>query len=412
MRLLLVLVFSVWQITFAQDLNYVRYLVDTLCSPTLAGRGYVDNGLEKAADLIAAQFDSLGIAPLNDQRFQAFEHPVNTFPEAPTVEMDGHELQAGITFLVNGNSSELSGEFPIVHVDTSLIDRPEQIMLRTNSAYLVHPVSPENRDGASKRAGLIRELAAHVPVIDPIGKLTWSVGTAPFEHPVIEVDQDEVQWQLAETIALEVKNDFRENFESQNVLGWIESSEETDEYVVFTAHYDHLGKMGEALFPGANDNASGTAMLLDLARHFAQNPQPHHLLFIAFAGEEAGLVGSKYFVDNPLVPLEKINFLINLDLTGNGEDGITVVNGKMFEDDFHELAAINTEHDFLPKIRARGSAANSDHYWFSKNGVPAFFIYTHGDRKAYHDVYDVPETLEFGGYEGLFRLVAQFVMKR
>lgn len=393
----------------AQDLRYVNYLVDTLCSPSMAGRGYVDNGLKKSGDFLAAQFDSLGVDFLDGIRFQEFQHPVNTFPTHPVLRIDGKELVPGKDFLLNGSSTSLSGDFEVVQIDTTLLDNPGDIELTEGSIYVVHPVSANNRDGASKRAGLIRELAGLVPVIDPVEKLTWSVGTTTFAFPVIEVNQNNVTWKTAKTLDLSVQNEFIQNFSSRNVLGMIPGTEQTDRYVVFTAHYDHLGKMGDAIFPGANDNASGTAMLLDLAAHFASNPPKYNVLFIAFAGEEAGLVGSKYFVDNPLVPLDRIEFLINLDLTGNGEDGITVVNGKMFEEDFYRLAEINTANDFVPKIRARGSAANSDHYWFSKNGVPAFFIYTLGDRTAYHDIYDVPETLEFGGYEGLFKLVVEFV---
>ncbi len=393
----------------AQDLRYVNYLVDTLCSPNMAGRGYVDDGLNKAADFIASQFDSIGAAPLKEIRFQEFNHDVNTFADSQVVRINDHALVAGKDFLVNGYSPSLSSEFSVVQIDTTYIDRPEDIVLMGEAIYLLHPVSPHNRDGASKRAGLIRELAALVPVINPVEKLTWSVGTQLWNNPVIEIDRHLVDWQSAESAFVDVRNEFKSDFTSRNVIGMFQGTARSDRYVVFAAHYDHLGKMGDAIFPGANDNASGTAMLLDLAAHFASNPPKHNVLFIAFAGEEAGLEGSKFFVDNPLIPLDKISFLINLDLTGNGEDGITVVNGKMFEEDFHRLAEINSAHHFVPKIRARGSAANSDHYWFSKNGVPAFFIYTHGDRKAYHDIYDVPETLQFEGYEGLFGLVVEFI---
>jgi len=410
MKKLLFPVFFCWAfVAEAQNLHYVKYLVDTLCSPTMAGRGYVDDGLNTAADFIAAQFDSLGVQPLDGARFQEFQHDVNTFSEPQQVHINGVELVAGKDFLVNAYSPSLAGEFAVIQLDTTYIDRPGDIILTGETIYLVHPVSPHNRDGASKRAGLIRELAAFVPVIDPVEKLTWSVGTVLMENPVIEIDRHLVDWQSAENALLDVRSEFKSDFTSRNIMALISGTSRADSFVVFTAHYDHLGRMGDAIFPGANDNASGTAMLLDLAAHYTAHPPEFNVLFIAFAGEEAGLVGSKYFVDNPLVPLDKIRFLINLDLTGNGEDGITVVNGKMFEEDFRRLAEINTAHEFVPKIRARGSAANSDHYWFSKNGVPAFFIYTLGDRIAYHDIYDIPETLEFAGYDGVFGLVVEFV---
>src|SRR4030095_9120627 len=108
-----------------------------------------------------------------------------------------------------------------------------------------------------------------------------------------------------------------------NVLGMVPGTLYPDSFIVFTAHYDHLGRMGKkALFPGANDNASGSAMIIDLARYYAQpaNRPKCSLLFIAFAGEEAGLIGSRYYTENPILPLEQIKFLINLDLMGNGEE--------------------------------------------------------------------------------------------
>lgn len=393
----------------AQNLNYVRYLVDTLCSPNMAGRGYVEDGLYKAADFIAAQFDSLGVKPLNGMRFQEFNHDVNTFSASQLVRINGRELRAGHEFLVNAHSPSLSGEFSVIQLDTTYLDRPGDIIISGKAIYLLHPVSPHNRDGASKRAGLIRELASFVPVIDPVEKLTWSVASQLYTNPVIEIDRQLVDWQSAESAFLNIRSQLNSDFTSRNIMAVIPGLAHPDSFIVFTAHYDHLGKMGEALFPGANDNASGTAMLMDLAARYVKNPLKYNVLFIAFAGEEAGLEGSKYFVENPLVPLNKICFLINLDLTGNGEEGITVVNGKMFEEDFLRLAEINSTYKFIPKIRARGAAANSDHYWFSENGVPAFFIYTLGERKAYHDIFDVPETLNFAGYEGLFKLIAQFV---
>lgn len=413
MKNLLVAVFFSWPILAgAQNLGYVKAVVDTLASPYLAGRGYVDDGLKNAAKYIAHQFDSLGIDSLRAGRFQTFTHSVNTFPKQPVLGIDGQSATPGIDFLVNAHSPSASGKYTVFQIDTTFIDRPEDVILTGGVVYVVHPVSPANRDGASARAELIRYLTQYAPVIDPVQKLTWSVGASTAKHPVIEVDQSLVNWREATTISLDIETELIPAFESKNIFGLIPAHTPSNEFLVFTAHYDHLGKMGDAVFPGANDNASGVAALLDFGRHFVQHPIDKNILLIAFAGEEAGLVGSKHFVDHPLIPLESINFLINLDLIGNGEEGITVVNGKLFEEEFHQLAQINTEHNLLEKIRIRGAAANSDHYWFTKQGVPAFFIYTLGPRKAYHDVYDVPETLNFLGYEGLFNLILHFVDTR
>jgi Zn-dependent M28 family amino/carboxypeptidase len=165
----------------------------------------------------------------------------------------------------------------------------------------------------------------------------------------------------------------------------------------------------DTYFPGANDNASGTSMLVTLAKYFKEHPSEYNLIFIAFAGEEAGLLGSKYYVEHPVKPLDRIHFLLNLDIMGSGEEGITVVNATLFDPAFQLLTQINNERNFLSQIKSRGPAANSDHYWFSQSGVPAFFIYTMGPNKNYHDVFDRYENLSFSAYDNIRDLLIQFI---
>jgi aminopeptidase YwaD len=182
-----------------------------------------------------------------------------------------------------------------------------------------------------------------------------------------------------------------------------------DSFIFITAHYDHLGGLGkDTYFPGANDNASGIALLLNLAHYYVSHPQRYSIGFICFAGEEAGLIGSKYFTDNPLAPLKKIRFLLNTDLAGTGQEGITVVNATEFPKEFTLLQQINKENNLLAAVNARGKAANSDHYFFTEKGVPAFFFYTLGGIKAYHDVFDKAATLPLNEHEDLFKLVVKF----
>ena len=205
-----------------------------------------------------------------------------------------------------------------------------------------------------------------------------------------------------------MKNKFLKQYQSQNVIGYVKGKC-PGKKIVISAHYDHLGMMGEAVFTGANDNASGVAMLLYLAKYFTENKPKHDVVFIAFAGEEAGLLGSKYYTEHPLFPLKKIKLLINCDLAGTGDEGITVVNGTVYEKEFKKLAQINVEKEYLKKIKVRGRAANSDHYWFSQKGVPAIFIYTLGGITAYHDVYDKAETLPLTAFADYAHLLIDFI---
>jgi Zn-dependent M28 family amino/carboxypeptidase len=112
------------------------------------------------------------------------------------------------------------------------------------------------------------------------------------------------------------------------------------------------------------------------------------------------------------VDLKKIKFLINLDLLGTGDDGIMVVNGAIHEKEFEVLNTINAEKKLVKDIRKRGKAKNSDHYWFTEAGVPAFFIYTLGGKTTYyHDVMDKAETLPLTDYMDVMTLIELFVEK-
>jgi hypothetical protein len=194
-----------------------------------------------------------------------------------------------------------------------------------------------------------------------------------------------------------------------SVIAFLPAKKKSKKTIVYTAHYDHLGRMGtNTYFPGANDNASGTAMLLSMAAYFKKNPVDYNVLFIAFAGEEAGLVGSKHFVENPTFKLKKMSFLLNLDIMGSGEEGVTVVNATLYEKQFALLQEINKEKQLLAQVKSRGPAANSDHYWFIQFNVPAFFIYTMGPNKHYHDIFDTYEELSFVEYQDITTMLVEF----
>jgi Zn-dependent M28 family amino/carboxypeptidase len=162
-------------------------------------------------------------------------------------------------------------------------------------------------------------------------------------------------------------------------------------------------------FPGANDNASGIALLLNLLHYYSIHPSRYSILFVAFSAEEAGLLGAAQFVRNPPCKLTAIKFLINFDLVGTGDEGIKVVNGSVYTNEFARLRMINDRDALVPKVEARGKACNSDHCVFSEKGVPCFYIYTLGGIKAYHDPDDRAQTLPLTEFADLFRLTIRFL---
>ena len=213
-------------------------------------------------------------------------------------------------------------------------------------------------------------------------------------------------------INIDIEAQLKKKVITQNVIGYLKGSLYPDSFLVLSAHYDHLGMLGpDAIFYGANDNASGIAMLLNFAKHYSlpKNKPKYSIVFMAFGAEEIGLLGSKHYSKNPYFPLEKIKFLINVDIMGTGNDGITVVNGKSNPKEFNLLNKINNKNNYLKKIKKRGKAANSDHYWFDKKGVKAIFIYTMGGSKAYHDIQDSGSNLTLFKYNECFKLLRDFI---
>ncbi len=375
MKFKLVLAFLfISNIVFAQDSLFARKMVDTLTSPYFWGRGYTKDGVHKAAVFLSAQLKSYGVKPLDGKNYlQEFSYPVNTFPGKMEVAVNGVQLRPGKDFIVSPDSHGVTGTGQLIKKDsTHFIDQQNRIIL-----------SLEN-------------------------KLTWSAEGQVLDYTVIQVDKNAIK-DIPTTLSVAIENKLVTDFKTANICGIVKGTFKPDSVIVITAHYDHLGGMGDkTYFPGANDNASGVSELMGLARYYAKHPLPFSVAFICFSGEEAGLLGSKYFTQNPLIPLKNIRFLINLDLNGTGIDGITVVNATVYPKEFAVMQQINKENNYFVKVAPRGKAANSDHYFFTEQGVPAFFIYTMGGIKAYHDVFDISTTLPLNKYTDLFSLIVKF----
>lgn len=374
---------------FAQEIkkgvayDYARIIVDTLASKSMHGRGYVNGGDKIAANYIKSEFQKLGLKSFSDNYFQSLSFPINTFPGKMLVKIDRKELVPGKDYLVDPYSPSCKGTYRLKYF-ISEKDTSVQIF------------APEKRNPPMiylEKKKLTHELGQKA---DNTLTLRLLKSSLPFNASEIEFD---------------IQNRFVRSHQTQNVIAYVEGSAYPDSFIVFSAHYDHLGHMGkDVYFPGANDNASGCAMLLNLAKYYSlpENKPKCSIAFIAFCGEEVGLLGSKYYTEHPLFPLANIKFLLNMDIFGTGEEGVTAVNGVVFKNEFDLLKSINDKHHFIKDVKPRGKAANSDHYYFSEKGVKAFFIYTMGGIKAYHDIYDKPETLPLNEFENLFELIIAF----
>jgi hypothetical protein len=407
---------------FAQDLKYARQVVNKLSAPAFKGRGYEQNGALLASSYIAGEFRKSGLSPLNNgSYFQEFKIPVNTFPGKMNVRLNDQLLTPAADYLIDASSPPVHGNYPVHLVLPQDLKNPEKInslLTQAQNAFLGIDLRGASADKSEKQAiqGIIEQLQAGENsgikglILFTTEKLTWTTLSFQTKVPVLTINKKDLDPVRVQTIQVDIDAEFIPAFTTRNVAGMVKGSSNSDSTIVISAHYDHLGMMGEKVyFPGANDNASGTAMMLSLARYYAKHPPKYNTVFLAFSGEEIGLLGSKAFVEQPLIPLKQIRFLLNLDLAGTGEEGIKVVNGSIFKTQFDTLKALNDRYKLLPKIDIRGEACNSDHCRFYALGVPCFFMYTQGGIQAYHDIQDRPETLPLTAFEPYFQLITRFL---
>lgn len=396
-----------------QDTNYVRSIVAKLCEPSFHGRGYVSNGDRVAAEFLSKELATIGAEKIDGSYFQNFDLNVNTYPGAMSVLVNGTQLETGVDYIINPHSIGAEGKFKVVFVNPNTLSDPAALMrFRKGKNAKSFVVLDEQFANIAAYGELLKTVVSNPLnvrgyVILTDNKLTWSVGRKEASCTVLMVHRNSFEGTI-EKLEMNIEQSFVKGYATQNVIGKI-PGKSSDSILVFSAHYDHLGRMGsEVYIPGANDNASGTAMLLDLMRESIKNPPAYDTYFIFFAAEEAGLIGSYYFVDQPLFDLEKIKFLVNLDLTGDAKTGLTAVNGKVFERQYAHLVAVNDSLELPLEIKARGKASNSDHHPFTEKGVPCFFIYTRGDYTHYHDVMDKPENLPLNNYSEFYQLIKVF----
>jgi Zn-dependent M28 family amino/carboxypeptidase len=210
-------------------------------------------------------------------------------------------------------------------------------------------------------------------------------GQAGLDHDSLaqlasSADFEAVPMPLTASVAL--RNTVRRST-SNNVLGVLPGSERADEYVVYMAHWDHLGKdtslEGDQIYNGALDNATGTAGLLELARAFAslEIPPKRSIMFLAVTAEEQGLLGSAHYATNPTVPLVRTVAAINMDglnIHGPMNDVTVIGLGNSELDDYLESAAQRQGRRLRPDPEAeKGFYFRSDHFNFAKEGVPALY---------------------------------------
>lgn len=397
----------------AQDLPHFKRIVKNLSSAKYQGRGYAKGGANKAGKYLKKEFTKAGV---DEVTLQPFTIDINTFCGKMEMRADGRKLQAGVDFSMREYSPGVRGEFPVYHVDTLNFDGDkllEELAKPENANCMVccdfwftykhrDVFSRLQKAGECPNAGLLYTWAAPI-------KFFKAYGERVVDKPIIWVTPEAIK--DVKSVKVNIDNKFLKGYELFNVIAKVEGARH-DSCYVFTAHFDHIGNLGRKVYyPGANDNASGTAAIVTLAAYYAKNKPEYDMYFLAFSGEDANLRGSTWFVEHPIVPLQQIKYLFNIDMIGDNNPVLYCEVSDEGMRGFSLFEQINMEEKQFKSLHRGELAANSDHYPFATRHVPCIFLENEeGDAfQYYHTIFDTYQTVRFDSYEPIFRLVNDFV---
>ncbi len=427
-----------------------------LACDELAGRNTPSPGLEKAAEYIAREFAAMGLEPAGDsgtfiQRWPY--HQTRLDPARTTVSVRNgattETWRVGSDFFVlPGQRESTAGELLFAGTAVPGLRLGENARGKIVALYMpgaMPDASWNNAIGAAFGAALPAGATAVVLILDPglddglIGQIAEQGGTQQAPLPIVGVryatartlfaaaghDLDALRAQDAAALPLTgvvaTITTGRNSVDSRppNVAGMIRGSDPVlrDEYIVFSAHMDHVGTgppdaAGDSIFNGADDDASGTATIMEVAQAFAALPAPprRSVLFLAVSGEEKGLLGSRYFADYPTVPRGQIVANINLDMVGRNAPDTVVAIGQDYSSlgpTAQQIARARPElrlvvaPDLWPQEQL---FFRSDHYSFAQKGIPALF-FTTGLHDQYHKQSDHVDLIDTDKITRIGRLV-------
>lgn len=400
--------------TIANLQAHIGYLADD----KLEGRRAGGAGEKLAMEYIAGQFKSLGLQPKGtDGFYQPFEI------------QEGKEVKEGTFFSINEVKLEkMKDFFPFPFSALKSIDASPAVALQeADMPWFVDlkEILSENQQNPhfdlieyirnnSKKAydkGATAIIIYNSSAMDDKLEFNGKDKSALLPVPVIYVKKDAAKKYFSDataTLNLKLKVDIGEKSRTgHNVAAYLDNGAATT--VVLGAHFDHLGygedgnsmlRTGEKLIHnGADDNASGTAALLELAKRLkGRKDKSSNYLFLAFSGEELGLFGSKYFTEHPTVDLSTVNYMINMDMVGRLNDSTHILTIGGYGTSPQWATVINTQDKKLPfgiKIDSSGSGP-SDHTSFYRKDIPVLFFFT-GQHKDYHRPSDDADRINYVG---------------
>jgi hypothetical protein len=403
----------------------LRAHVTALTAPEMEGRGSAMPGGDRAARYIADVLARAGLRPGGDGGTFFQEFPVARVPglgpgsvlestaAAPRALPAPRALEVGRAWTPHGGSAtgEVVGELVFVgHDDYAGVDARDRIALALPGASAPPPARASRLEQliAARRAGaravliLDDTLPAVTATAAPVAILSGSItrdaadallsGSGRSLATLGSPAPTGVSVRLRIDLATEERR-------AANVIGVLPGSDPAlaGEAVVIGAHYDHLGREGGDVYPGADDNASGTAVVLGLVQSLAPSPPSRTLVFVLFAGEEMGLLGSDYHVRHPsAVPIGRMTAMLNFDMVGRLEDRHLLVGGVDTGSSFRALVESGAKEAGLDVDLRPAGTGPSDHTRFHGAGVPVLFFHS-GSHPDYHRPSDTADRIDAAG---------------
>lgn len=432
-----------------------------LSSDALEGRETGTRGQKMAAAFIAHHFEELGLhPPVNNSFYQPIvlysALPGETFVKSGNVRFDNFqdvvyygsadmnsELAIDAVFVGKGSEADYTGltvkdRAVVIYTESKTFENSlkkvvdiaqgkgaklvmivseaspddfKQFAEQMQSFLSVGTLSRKKPDSGNEDHGLffINQLVAEKVFNTPFLNLTKAAKESSKTKALVKIKPARLSYQSS----LSVKQ-----VKTENVLGYLEGTDKKDEVIVITAHYDHIGVnssgSGDRINNGADDDGSGTVAVLEMAQAFVQAKKEGHgprrsILFMTVTGEEGGLMGSEFYVENPVFPLANTVANLNIDMIGRRDpehagkpDYVYVIGSDKLSTELHEINIRNNqaytqlEFDFTynDEDHPTNLYRRSDHWNFAKNGIPITF-YFDGIHEDYHRVTDEVEKIEF-----------------
>jgi hypothetical protein len=423
--------------------------LSVLASDSLEGRDTGSKGQKIAADFIADHFQAIGLAPVvpsedGNSYFQSFDLQKGTINKVylkkeedtkenlkdflyySRTETLGEEyIQLIYLEDLEDISTDLTGKYVVFrNKDNNWQDVIELLEDRGPAGYAIINEDAEEFGFMLKRFGAYFERPAIRNEFDNKGNkvlmidgalLAWAYGKDASE--IAHGDMTQLIFNADMLI---------EPLTTSNVLGYLEGAEKPDEVIIVTSHYDHVGIINGEIHNGADDDGSGTTSVLEIAEAFAnaaakgKGPK-RSMLFMCVTGEEKGLLGSKYYTENPIFPLEKTVTNLNIDMVGRVDpkyeelenpNYIYVIGSDKLSQELHDLhesvndatEKLTLDYTYNDENDPNRFYYRSDHYNFAKNNIPIIF-YFNGTHADYHKPTDTIEKIHFEKMQKIARLI-------